>query len=127
MSFFNYIFYRICSFYEKKELDKTNPEIYASALISMMQLSILIFLLSIMDLFKLQSKEEAMLFFVPIIIIVMTVNALLIFTKKKYIELKDKYKGENSQRRYINGFFIVLWVILIFPLAITSIYFLLNE
>lgn len=122
MSFFNYIFYRICSFYEKKELDKTNPEIYASALVSMMQLSVLMFLLSLVDLFKLQIKEEAMLFFVPIIIIVMTVNTLLIFTKKKYIELKDKYKEENSQRRCINGFLIVLWIILIFPLVITSIY-----
>lgn len=122
MKLFNYIFYRICSFYQKKELDKTNPEIYASALISMMQLSVLMFLLSITNLFKLHNKKEFMLFFVPFIV-VMIINGLFVFTKKRYKEIEKQWKQENRKNRYIKGILIVFWIILIFPFIIGSIYF----
>ncbi|WP_029905332.1 hypothetical protein [Prevotella sp. 10(H)] len=123
MSLFNYIFYRICSFYEKKELDKTNPEIYASAIISGMQLSVFLFLLSISNLIKLNNKEEFMLLFIPLSIIVMVINLFFVFTKNKYKIVKTQWENENRKSAFIKGLLIVFWIILIFPLVIGSIHF----
>lgn len=123
MNFFYYIFYRVCSFYEKKEIDKTHPEIYASAIISMMQISVLMFLFSLCNIKKLDTKEEFMLFVTPLSIIIIIVNASFVFTKKRYEEMKAKWENENRRNACIKGILIISWIILIFPLVIGSVHF----
>ncbi len=123
MNFFYYIFYRICSFYEKKEIDRIHPEIYASAVVSMMQISVLLFLFSLCNIRKFETKEEFMLFVIPLPIVIMIVNALFIFTKERYKKMETKWQQENKKTAYLKGIFIAFWIILIFPFIIGSVHF----
>ena len=123
MNFFYYIFYRICSFYEKKGIDRIHPEIYASAVVSMMQISVLLFLFSLCNIRKFETKEEFMLFVIPLPIVIMIVNALFIFTKERYKKMETKWQQENKKTAYLKGIFIAFWIILIFPFIIGSVHF----
>jgi hypothetical protein len=124
MNFFYYIFYRIYSFYEKKELDKTNPEIYASAIITLLQMSTLVFLFGAFNILEISNKKEFMCFWGISGVIIMIFNAVFLFTKNKYEELKIKWGDENKKTAYIKGVLIVFWIFLIFPFILSGIYFM---
>ncbi|MBK5723143.1 hypothetical protein JGH11_19950 [Dysgonomonas sp. Marseille-P4677] len=90
----------------------------------MMQISVLMFLFSLCNIRKFNTKEEFMLFITPLPIVIMIVNALFIFTRETYQRIENKWKKENQRIAYIKGILIVLWIILILPLVIGSVHFL---
>ncbi len=106
MKFFYYCFYRLTNAY--KVLDGKDPEIYARGIVTLCQSLNLLSLLSI--LFIINNSQYSIVFIGVFMILNLIVN-LFILTKKKYIELEERWKEENFKCRKTKLYLIWLYVI----------------
>ena len=111
---FDYIFYRAHKVYKKKG---SNPEIYASGLLSLIQFFALIdfyFILQMVIGFSNLSKY----YFIPILLIIIVVNWYQYELKIDRRRFEDRWGNENPAKRKQRGWLIVVSIVslILFPI-----------
>lgn len=111
MKFFYYCFYRLTNAY--KVLDEKDPEIYARGIVSLCQSLNLLSLLA--TLFIINNSQYS----IGVIAVIMILNLIMnlfILTKKKHIELEERWKGENPKykkaRLYLIWFYVIASIVI---------------
>lgn len=118
MNLFDYIFYRVYKFYQKRD---GTPAIYASGVVSVMQFFSLLTILGIIRLivdFPIPQKY----FIIPIILILIAINWYRYERDFDIKKLEGKWNGEDINRRKQKGWLVVISLILVilFPILIVK-------
>ncbi len=118
---FDYIYYRLASFYENKfgNEDRFN----AIAILSIIQCTNLLSIVSV--IYLLQNDKFELSTFVMLLLgtlIFVIINSLRYNKTKKYQELKILWCNETISIRFKNGFYIIIY----FVLSIVLTVFILN-
>lgn len=116
MNLFDYIFYRVHRFYQKRD---GTPAIYASAVLTIMQF---FFLLSILALTRLiiDFPIPQKYFVIPIILLLLGVNWYRYEREFDIRQLESKWGQEDSALRKRRGLLLVVSLIsfILFPILI---------
>jgi hypothetical protein len=115
-TFFEYCFYRIHFLYVHKKI-ASDPNIYASGLVSGCQLFNVLTIINIFQIFTNSTYDGDIKFLIwSIALPIFLINYFILLTEKKYIKLKEKYKEENNRK--LKGWGVALYEslsILIYP------------
>jgi|SRR5690554_6262740 len=115
IKFYYYCFYRLTNAY--KVLDETDPELASMAIVTLCQsLNILSF---IAIPFIMSDSQYSKGLVVVVITSNFIINWFFILTKKKYIQLKDYWKNENTKNKKLKLYLI--WVYILFSFVVYSI------
>jgi len=113
---FNYIFYRVFKAYQKKD---SNPEIYASGVLTLMQFLVLIDLMFTLQLFY-DFEIPSKFVFIPILILLIGINWLKYERNFDFKMLDARWVAEDNTQRRRRGWLIVMSLIslILFPILI---------
>lgn len=115
-SLFDYIFYRVYKFYQKRD---GTPAIYASGVLSVMQFFLLLSTLAIVRLlvdFPIPQKY----FIIPIILLLIGINWFRYEQNFDFKKLDSRWGEENGNQRKRRGWLLVVSLIslILFPILI---------
>jgi hypothetical protein len=116
VTFFDYIFYRLFKFYQKRD---GTPAIYASGVLSVVQFFILLSGLAAIRLF-IDFPIPQKYFIIPIIVILIAINWKKYERNLDIEKFEEKWKAEDVVKRRRNGWLIVALIVIsiTFPIAI---------
>lgn len=106
MYLFNYIFYRISMIYVKTGLERRNPEIYASGVVTLFQCFNLITLLYFTFTIKMTTYSW-IYSWMPLIIL----NWIFFFNRKTLKKYQQRWDAEKKSKRQIKGVLIIVYFI----------------
>jgi hypothetical protein len=106
MKFFYYCFYRITNAYYI--LDKNDNYLSGNAIITLCQYVNFLSIISAFYILENKTYSYNIVYYtgIPLYII----NWLFIFTKKKYLLVKEKWKNENPKYKQLKGWLIILYI-----------------
>ena len=108
MRFYYYCFYRLTNAY--KVLDEKDPEMYARGLVTLCQSLNLLSLIAIP--FIINNSQYPLELVVIIILLTLMINWFFVLNKKKYIQLEERWKGENVKYKKLKLYLIWFYVLL---------------
>lgn len=115
MDIFDYIFYRICKFYEKRD---GTPQIYASGILSVIQFFALLSGLALIRLFV-DFPIPQKYFVIPVIVGLIAINWIRYERNFDFSIFEERWKGEDEEKRRTRGWLIVVSMIILISLPIT--------
>src|SRR5690606_4853360 len=116
MRLFDYIFYRVYKFYQKRD---TTTAIYASGVLSVIQFFLLLSILAIVRLFV-DFEIPHRFFVIPIILVILGLNWYKYEKKLDFKKFEIIWSNEQQLKRVRRGWFIVvvLSIVILFPIVI---------
>jgi hypothetical protein len=116
MKYFDYIYYRVFSTYQKWR--EPDPWIYASILIALLQfLNLLVIYLIVDGLINTSANLKPVI--VVLIVVLIGLNFQRYSKVKPYEKMKDLWKDEQKEAKKKRGWFIFLYIIIsvLLPIA----------
>lgn len=121
----DYIYYRICDFYKKKK--DSSAEQTSMAVISLIEtavvIDIFIFLNAVFDLVQLGEKTK--FWILPIYFGFIIFNWRKYLSQRKYRELHNNWKNEDSENRKRNGIYVLIAIII--PIILPILFALIKH
>lgn len=115
-TFFDYIFYRLASFYENFGYEE---RFYAISLLSIIQCSNILTLISLFYIFSNKTNELS-----PLLMLILGISLFIILNSiryrkvNKFYDLKMKWSKEVNTIKFKRGFYIILYFILSFIILV---------
>jgi hypothetical protein len=116
--FFDYVFYRICNFYQNYDKD---PDLMAWGVLSLVQGFMLLnifWMISFLYHFPVKTNAVIVLILLPL-----GLNLRKYVINSCYAKLKDRWKDENSAKNRIRGWLVIIFIFIdcfILPFAIPT-------
>jgi len=110
MIIFDYIFYRFYQFC-KNTIDSSTPQIPACVWVSVIQVAILLFINGCFKFLVLNDKNYILFFFL-LTLIVLAINGIFVFNKKKYELCERRFSEETKFQRKIRKILVIILIIL---------------
>jgi hypothetical protein len=113
---FDYIFYRVFKFYQKRD---GTPQIYASGVLSVIQFFVLLSALAAIRLF-INFPIPQKYFVIPVIFVLIGVNWMRYERNLDFKKFEERWGNEEIERKKTRGWLIVISLILSisFPILI---------